>query len=37
VSDEKVDAKFKDGVLTIHVPKPPELQKSVRRIEVKAQ
>jgi HSP20 family protein len=37
VSDEKVDAKFKDGVLTIHVPKPAELQKSVRRIEVKAQ
>lgn len=37
VSDEKVDAKFKDGVLTIHVPKPAELQKSVRKIEVKAQ
>jgi HSP20 family protein len=37
VRDEKVDAKFKDGVLTIHLPKPAELQRSVRRIEVKAQ
>ncbi|MFX9604635.1 Hsp20/alpha crystallin family protein, partial [Acinetobacter baumannii] len=37
VKDEKVDAKFKDGVLTIRLPKPAELQHSVRRIEVKAQ
>lgn len=37
VKDEKVDAKFKDGVLTIHLPKPAELQRSIRRIEVKAQ
>lgn len=37
VTDEKVDAKFKDGVLTIHLPKPAELQRSIRRIEVKAQ
>jgi HSP20 family protein len=37
VRDENVDAKFKDGVLTIHLPKPAELQKPVRRIEVKAQ
>ena len=37
VADEKVDAKFKDGVLTIHLPKPAELQKPVRRIEVRAQ
>jgi HSP20 family protein len=37
LADEKVDAKFKDGVLTIRLPKPPELQKPVRRIEVKAQ
>ena len=37
VKDEKVDAKFKDGVLTIRLPKPAEMQRSVRRIEVKAQ
>jgi HSP20 family protein len=37
LGDEKVDAKFKDGVLTIHLPKPAELQRSIRRIEVKAQ
>jgi HSP20 family protein len=36
VSDEKVDAKFKDGVLTIHLPKPAELQRAVRRVEVRA-
>jgi HSP20 family protein len=35
--DERVEAKFKDGILTIHLPKPPEMQRSVRRIEVKAQ
>ena len=34
--DERVEAKFKDGVLTVYLPKPPELQQSVRRIEVKA-
>ena len=37
VRDEKVDARFKDGVLTIHLPKPADLQNSVRKIEVKAQ
>jgi HSP20 family protein len=37
VKDEQVDAKFKDGVLTIRMPKPAELQSQVRRIEVKAQ
>lgn len=36
VKDEKVDAKFKDGVLTIHLPKPAELQRAVRRIDVKS-
>jgi len=36
IKDEKVDAKFKDGVLTIHLPKPAELQRAVRRIEVKS-
>lgn len=35
IKDERVDAKFKDGLLTIHLPKPAELQKAVRRIEVK--
>jgi HSP20 family protein len=37
VKDEKVDAQFKDGVLTIHLPKPADMQRSVRRIEVKSQ
>jgi len=37
VKDENVEAKFKDGVLSIRVPKPAEMQKSVRKIEVKAQ
>jgi HSP20 family protein len=37
VKDEQVDAKFKDGVLMIRLPKPAELQSQVRRIEVKAQ
>ena len=37
VKDEEVDAKFKDGVLTVRLPKPADMQKQVRRIEVKAQ
>jgi len=37
VKDEQVDAKFKDGVLTVRLPKPAEMQSQVRRIEVKAQ
>jgi HSP20 family protein len=36
VQDRDVDAKFKDGVLTIRLPKPAEMQKAARRIEVKA-
>ena len=36
VKDEKVEAKYEKGVLTIRVPKPTEAQKSVRRIEVRA-
>jgi HSP20 family protein len=36
VKDEKVEAKYDKGVLTIRVPKPTEAQKSVRRIEVRA-
>jgi HSP20 family protein len=35
IKDERVDATFKGGLLTIHLPKPAELQKAVRRIEVK--
>ena len=34
--DEKVDATFDNGVLTIRVPKPAELQRAVRKIEVKS-
>ena len=36
VKDEKVDAKYDKGVLTIRVPKSAEAQSAVRRIEVKA-
>ena len=36
VKDEKVDAKYDKGVLTIRVPKPVEIRNAVRRIEVKA-
>jgi HSP20 family molecular chaperone IbpA len=35
VKDEDVDAKFSNGVLTIRAPKPAELQRPTRRIEVK--
>jgi len=36
VKDEQIDAKFKDGVLTVRLPKPADMQNQVRRIEVKA-
>jgi HSP20 family protein len=36
VEADKVEAAFKNGVLTITLPKPAELQRNVRRIEVKA-
>jgi HSP20 family molecular chaperone IbpA len=36
VKDQTVDAKFKDGVLTIHLPKPAELQGAVRKIDAKS-
>lgn len=34
--DEQVDAKFSNDVLAIRLPKPAALQRSVRRIEVRA-
>ena len=37
VKDEQVDAKFKDGVFTVRLPMPAEVQNQVRKIEVKAQ
>jgi HSP20 family protein len=36
VKNEKVEAKYDKGVLTVRVPKPAEAQRAVRRIEVKA-
>jgi HSP20 family protein len=36
VKDGQVDAQFKDGVLTITLPKPTDMQRSVRRIAVKS-
>lgn len=36
VKDEKVDARYEKGVLTIRVPKPADAQRTMRRIEVKA-
>jgi HSP20 family protein len=36
VKDENVDAHYAKGILTIRIPKPEHMQKSVRRIEVKA-
>jgi HSP20 family protein len=35
LKNEQVDAKFTNGVLTIRLPKPPELQRPSRRIEVR--
>jgi HSP20 family protein len=35
VKDEKVDARYEKGLLTIRVPKPADMQKQARRIEVR--
>ena len=34
--EEKVDAQFSNGVLTVRVPKPAQLQRAVRRIDVRS-
>ena len=34
---DKVQAFFKDGVLTLTVPKPTEAQKKTKKIEIKAE
>lgn len=36
VDEDKVEAQFKNGVLTVRLPKSPEAQAKTRRIEVKA-
>ena len=36
VAAEKIEAKFKNGVLTLHLPKKEEAKKVVRQVEVKA-
>ena len=36
VKDADVDARFSNGVLTIRLPKPADLQRPTRRIEVKS-
>ncbi|MGE3703059.1 MAG: Hsp20 family protein, partial [Hyphomicrobiaceae bacterium] len=36
VEDEKVHAHYEPGVLTIRVPKPAEMQRQARRIEVRS-
>ena len=35
IDPAKVDAKFKDGVLTVSLPKPAEVQKQSKQIEIK--
>lgn len=36
VDEAKVEAAFKNGVLTVSLPKPPEVQRSAKKIEVKS-
>ncbi|MBN2676223.1 MAG: Hsp20/alpha crystallin family protein [Alphaproteobacteria bacterium] len=35
VDEEKAEASFKDGVLTVNLPKKEEAQKTVRKLEIK--
>jgi HSP20 family protein len=37
VKDENIEARYEKGILTIRIPKPENIQKAVRHIEVKAQ
>ena len=37
VDADKAQASFKDGVLTLTVPKPPEAQKAAKKIEIKGE
>ena len=36
IDSGKVAASFKDGVLTVSLPKPPEVQKQSKKIEVRS-
>jgi HSP20 family protein len=36
VDQSKVEARFRNGVLTVTLPKPPEAQKPAQKIEIKA-
>ena len=36
VQDDAIEAKFKSGILTLHLPKKEEAKKVVRQVEVKA-
>ncbi len=36
VDGDKIDAKYDNGVLTLKIPKPPEPEKQVKRVEIKA-
>jgi HSP20 family protein len=35
VKDEKVDARYEKGVLTVRIPKPADMQRQARRIDVR--
>jgi len=35
IDQDKIDARFRNGVLTVHLPKKPEAQHPSRKIEIK--
>jgi HSP20 family protein len=37
VDETKTDAQFKNGVLTIHLPKTPEARQSARKVQIKTE